>query len=288
MVMAEVRIIDNATRCAGDELIASLQWATDVRIASAFATRGALTKMLSPLEHMLSRGGSVTLLYGLDCHITDPEFMEQVRQLSHAYPLATQYVHLSWADAVHQTFHTKLYIAAEGGSTAQVLIGSSNLTLGGLWKNTEANALLRGPLNDEAIQDACAVYNRIRGDTAFAVPDEQVVADYRELRKRAVALPAGPKPPVELADAYRHIKAHLATLPSVWADDVLSRICALTEASGADVFTLKDFNSRFEDELAALHPNNKHVRAKIRQQMQVLRDRSALEFLGRGRYRIRR
>ena len=38
-------------------------------------------------------------------------------------------------------------------------------------------------------------------------------------------------------------------------------------------------------ELAALHPENRHVRAKIRQQLQVLRDNEQLVFLGRGRYR---
>ncbi len=44
---------------------------------------------------------------------------------------------------------------------------------------------------------------------------------------------------------------------------------------------------RFEDRLSALYPGNNNVRPKIRQQLQVLRDRGWLEFLGRGRYRVR-
>jgi len=32
---------------------------------------------------------------------------------------------------------------------------------------------------------------------------------------------------------------------------------------------------------------NRHVRAKIRQQLQILRDLGSLHFLGRGRYRLR-
>jgi Dam-replacing HTH domain len=43
----------------------------------------------------------------------------------------------------------------------------------------------------------------------------------------------------------------------------------------------------FEPRLAALYPGNNNVRPKIRQQLQVLRDRGWLEFLGRGRYRVR-
>jgi type II restriction enzyme len=31
---------------------------------------------------------------------------------------------------------------------------------------------------------------------------------------------------------------------------------------------------------------NRHVRQKIRQQLQVLRDRGYLEFKGKGRYRV--
>ena len=42
----------------------------------------------------------------------------------------------------------------------------------------------------------------------------------------------------------------------------------------------------FETRLSGLYPMNKHVRQKIRQQLQVLRDRGYLEFLGRGRYRL--
>ena len=39
--------------------------------------------------------------------------------------------------------------------------------------------------------------------------------------------------------------------------------------------------------LKALYPGNQNVRPKIRQQLQVLRDQGYLEFLGRGRYRLR-
>jgi type II restriction enzyme len=34
-----------------------------------------------------------------------------------------------------------------------------------------------------------------------------------------------------------------------------------------------------------VHPDNRHVRDKIRQQLHVFRDLGFVEFLGRGRYR---
>ena len=49
-------------------------------------------------------------------------------------------------------------------------------------------------------------------------------------------------------------------------------------------FTLANVYA-FESELAAKHPDNHNVRAKIRQQLQVLRDLGFVEFLGQGEYR---
>ena len=50
-------------------------------------------------------------------------------------------------------------------------------------------------------------------------------------------------------------------------------------------FTLDDVYA-FEDKLRSRHPDNRHIKDKIRQQLQVLRDRGYLEFLQRGRYRL--
>jgi len=43
----------------------------------------------------------------------------------------------------------------------------------------------------------------------------------------------------------------------------------------------------FEKELSKLHPNNKHIKDKVRQQLQFLRDRGYLEFAGQGQYKLK-
>ena len=65
-----------------------------------------------------------------------------------------------------------------------------------------------------------------------------------------------------------------------WLMDVLT---CVNEIEGNE-FLLVDVYA-FEGRLQALHPDNHNVRPKIRQQLQVLRDRGVIEFLGRGRYR---
>ena len=67
-----------------------------------------------------------------------------------------------------------------------------------------------------------------------------------------------------------------------WVLDVLNCV----EHIGQTEFTLSDVY-KFENYLSELHPENKNVKPKIRQQLQVLRDAGILEFLGGGRYRMR-
>jgi len=64
-----------------------------------------------------------------------------------------------------------------------------------------------------------------------------------------------------------------------WAVDMLRCV----RRFGGREFTLSEMYE-FEHELALAHPENRHVRDKIRQQLQVLRDRGVLRFLRRGRY----
>lgn len=66
-----------------------------------------------------------------------------------------------------------------------------------------------------------------------------------------------------------------------WTLDVLNVVRSLGKPS----FSLADVYG-FDGVLAGLHPKNRNIRAKIRQQLQVLRDFGLLQFLGQGMYRL--
>jgi type II restriction enzyme len=59
------------------------------------------------------------------------------------------------------------------------------------------------------------------------------------------------------------------------------------EEIGAHEFRIDDVYA-FESRLRERYPQNQHVREKIRQQLQKLRDRGYLEFVSRGNYRLLR
>jgi type II restriction enzyme len=64
-----------------------------------------------------------------------------------------------------------------------------------------------------------------------------------------------------------------------WIIDIINCINKLGEAE----FGLDDLYA-FESELGALHQNNKNIKPKIRQQLQFLRDKGFINFLGEARY----
>jgi len=65
----------------------------------------------------------------------------------------------------------------------------------------------------------------------------------------------------------------------------LIEVMKCVELIGKPEFEIEDVYA-FESGLAALYPNNRNVKPKIRQQLQVLRDSGYLEFVSRGRYRL--
>lgn len=88
-----------------------------------------------------------------------------------------------------------------------------------------------------------------------------------------------PTPPNLVRESFRRLKPleEIGVKERGWTLDVLRVVRSLgrTEFSNRDVYA-------FASQLEKLHPNNRHVRDKIRQQLQVLRDRGFLVQVERG------
>ena len=66
----------------------------------------------------------------------------------------------------------------------------------------------------------------------------------------------------------------------------LIEVMKCVELIGKHNFNLDDVYA-FESRLSTIFPNNRHVKDKIRQQLQFLRDRGYLDFVSRGQYQLR-
>lgn len=69
-------------------------------------------------------------------------------------------------------------------------------------------------------------------------------------------------------------------LASDWLNNVLDCVNKIPHSP----FELEEVYA-FDNILSKMHPNNHHVHAKIRQELQLLRNKGFLEFLGKGKYR---
>jgi len=77
----------------------------------------------------------------------------------------------------------------------------------------------------------------------------------------------------------KHIKK---TDSKGWILDIINCLETLNKKN----FTLQDVY-KFENELKKIHPENNNIKAKIRQQLQFLRDKNYLVFNGSGMYRLK-
>jgi type II restriction enzyme len=67
-----------------------------------------------------------------------------------------------------------------------------------------------------------------------------------------------------------------------WILDIMNCIDSLNKKE----FSLQDIYD-FESDLKIVHPENKHIKDKIRQQLQFLRDKNYLDFVGQGKYKLK-
>ena len=90
-------------------------------------------------------------------------------------------------------------------------------------------------------------------------------------------------PPEEVREKFKRVKPlkEISVTQRDWTLDVLTAIRRL----GKTEFTTTDAYA-FTRELEKLHPKNRHVKDKIRQQLQVLRDAGLLLHIGRGEWRL--
>ena len=84
---------------------------------------------------------------------------------------------------------------------------------------------------------------------------------------------------IEDAQKSKDLKPDDSTSRS-WLMDVLQCVSMIPQ----NEFSLQDIYA-FESDLQNKYQNNHHIKAKMRQQLQILRDKGLITFLGNGEYR---
>lgn len=140
-----------ATRRLGDYLLDALGDARWQRFLAsvAFAKRSGTAHVLAPL-HAFAGRATTRISVGVDHGGTSLEGVEDLfGALDGRGELFVAHHTRSPGDRVHHTFHPKVFLF-DNSTEALALVGSGNLTQGGLFGNYEAGVALRLDLGDSA------------------------------------------------------------------------------------------------------------------------------------------
>lgn len=177
-----------------------------------------------------------------------------------------------------QKLHAKLYLFDDNAG----VVTSANLTNGGLRGNLECGVLLHGA---DVLAEVNSYFDALWQDEVTGTIDGEVLDQIDAIIEGLPAVePAEREAIAELEQTISELvleKAEASILESLsgWRRAVFE---VLTEIDGRS-FGLADVYE-YAPDLAEQYPDNENVEAKIRQQLQQLRDLGLVKFLGGGEY----
>jgi len=177
-----VQILSNLNYPIGNIINQELQNADSARIAVAFLKYSGVKIIEDSLERCLNNNGSVEIIAGLDFRTTDPKSIYYFITLQKKSRNIKFYCYGDTKE--HKTgvvFHPKIYLFSKGRETTGV-IGSTNLTRGGLLSNFEVNVVIKEkkPIYYSQLE---AIYNSVKFTDSVFSPDEEYLAGYSEIYK---------------------------------------------------------------------------------------------------------
>jgi len=128
-----------------------------LKVLTAFVSGTGVSAIAPLLDVFLADGNSVDIIFGVDRNGTDREAIRQLFALKHAY-VGQLDVRVFQAPGAGSIFHPKLYVY-DHGREIDFVIGSSNLTSGGLASNFESLLLYeKVPRNSRVGQNAISIW----------------------------------------------------------------------------------------------------------------------------------
>lgn len=175
--------------------------------------------------------------------------------------------------------HAKIYIFDD----AELVVTSANLTSSGLKRNLEY-----GIYTDETelVETASKDFQIFCSDELSGCVTLEHTREISNLLSDLTLSdePALPSLALDFSSEEDILPEHAALLVSGklngWSKSVFGELSKIDK----QIFTTEDFEI-FTPQLKVLYPQNQHIDAKIRQQLQLLRDMGLIQFVSRGVYK---
>lgn len=177
-----IQILSNLNYPIGNIISQELQNANSAKIAVAFLKYSGVKVIEKSLDSCLKNNGNIEIIAGLDFKTTDPQSMHYFIQLQKQTSNLKFYCYGDKDEnKTDVVFHPKIYLFEKGRATTGI-VGSTNLTRGGLLSNFEVNVVIKEtkPLYFSQLQ---AIYNSVKFTDSVFSPDEEYLAGYSDVYK---------------------------------------------------------------------------------------------------------
>lgn len=176
----KLQILSNLNYPIGNIINQELANSTQARIAVAFMKYSGLKVIEQSLNSCLSKKSNVEIIAGLDFKTTDPQAINFLLNIKKSFPNLTFFCFGDKKDnKTDIVFHPKIYLFNNKKETTSI-IGSTNLTGGGLLSNFEVNTVIKEdkPLYFSQLE---AIYNSVKFTPSIFEPDEEYLSGYSDI-----------------------------------------------------------------------------------------------------------
>ncbi len=178
--MGSVQILSNLNYPIGKVITEGLRNSLNTHIAVAFLKYSGVEVIQDALIDSLEKGAEFEIIVGLDFKTTDSKSIRFLLDLNKTYKKLKFYC---YGDKENNktdiVFHPKIYMF-DNGKEKTSIIGSTNLTRGGLENNFEVNTIFteKKPLYYTQLN---AIYNSIKYADSLFTPNEEYLQNYNEV-----------------------------------------------------------------------------------------------------------
>lgn len=242
-----IQILSNLNYPIGNIVKQEMQSANDVQIAVAFLKYTGIKVIEKSMRQCLDNGGSLELIAGLDFKTTDSRSLQYFINLKKEYSKVNFYC---FGDRKENktdiVFHPKIYLFEKGRETTGI-VGSANMTRGGLMTNFEVNIVFKEtkPLYFSQLQ---AIYNSVKFTDSIFVPDEEYLSGYSDVFKAFSQNEEKAKKDLGLQKVIKEIQRKEEVLPGTVPSLKLMIIDIIREnqKKGIEFTPLKDIYEKME------------------------------------------
>jgi len=280
----EIKFTDNITKNLLDTLKPLFPKANEIKFGVAFAKYSGFSLIEGDIREFLENGGKAEFVLGLDFRTTEPKVLRILDAMAKRGLDIRLFCFSDPSTNDTPIYHPKIYIIRKGERFV-ISIGSSNLTSGGLKNNVEVNVIIEADKKEEVVSDIYGIYNRLKFQTNRFEPDIAYIENYAEayeiVRKRSIEVLKEKSIKNKIKDLKE--KEKILPRPKPTEAELFGWMKLVYEKLPLGPFRTSDMYL-YKKDFQSIYPENRNIKAKIRQQLQFLRDMGLVKNPYRDRW----